>query len=338
MNPFGMGQMAVGIGRREFISVLGSAAVAWPLSARSQQPTVPVVGFLSSRSPNESAPLVAAFRQGLRELGYVEGQNLLIAFRWADNRYDRLPTLASELVSLRVAVIAAPGGDVTGLAAKMATATIPIIAAGGDLVRIGLVTSLNRPGANVTGVSFLNPSLEPKRLEILHELVPKVTAIALLVNPNNPFAETQSKEAQAAALALGIQLHRVSAGIEGDLNKAIGSLAQQGIRALLVSADSLFNSRRDQLVALTEQHGVSALYFSREFPIAGGLISYGPSIQDGYRLVGVYTGRILKGEKPAELPVVQPTKFELVINLKTAKALGLDVPPTLLALADEVIE
>jgi putative ABC transport system substrate-binding protein len=324
--------------RRAFISLLGGAA-AWPLVARAQQPGVPVVGFLSGRSPAESAELVKAFHRGLAETGHIEGRNVVIEFRWADGRYDRLPALATQLVARQVAVIAALGGGVAGLAAKSATSSIPIVfASGGDAVKIGLVASLNRPGGNVTGVNLIFGALGAKRLELLRALIPAAAAIAMLVNPNYPSAPTEVQDVETAGRNLGLKIGIFNARTESEIEPAFASLGEQKVGGLLVADDPFLQSQRDRLVRLVERHAVPAIYFSRDFADAGGLMSYGPSIVDAYRLVGVYTGRILKGEKPADLPVQQPTKFELVINLKTAKALGIEIPPTLLARADEVIE
>ena len=320
--------------RRDFITLLGGAA-AWPLAARAQQATMPVIGFVSSRSPGESASVVAGFRQGLKEAGYVEGRNVHIAFRWAEGQYDRLPALAAELVEIQVAVILAAGGSQTGLAAKAATPTIPIVNIGSDPDRVGLVASLNRPGGNVTGVSLLSWPLTPKRLELLRELVPTATIIGVLVNPNAPNTELESREIQAAARAIGQQIRILSATTEREIDAAFASVTQHGVGALVIGADAFFDSRRDLAVALAAQYAVPTIY---GFAAPGGLISYGASAPEGYRQAGIYVGRILKGEKPADLPILQPTKFELVINTKTAKALGLTVPPTLVAIADEVIE
>jgi putative ABC transport system substrate-binding protein len=325
--------------RREFITLLGGAAVTWPLAVRAQQPTMPVVGFLSSRSPGESADSVAAFREGLREAGFVEGQNLLIAFRWAEGRYDRLPALASDLVDLRVALLFAAGGSPSALAAKAATSTIPIVfSASNDPVSLGLISSLSRPGGNITGMSAFNWELGPKRLELLKELVPRATIIAYLVNPMNPIAETELKAALAAASALGIQLHVLNASTEQDLDAAFAAVGTRRADGLVVAGEPFFDSQRDRLVALSSRHAVAACYAWREYVVAGGLMSYGTSLIESYREAGIYAGRILKGEMPAALPVMQPTKFRLVLNHKTAKALGITVPPTLLARADEVIE
>jgi putative ABC transport system substrate-binding protein len=321
--------------RREFIG----GAAAWPLAAWAQQPSLPLIGFLSSRSRGGSAEVVAGFRKGLREAGFVEGENATIAFRWADGHYERLPALASDLIAMRVAVLFAAGGPPSVLAARAATSTIPIIFPGaGDPVRLGVVASLNRPGGNVTGVLTLGPDLAGKILEILREMLPQAATVALLINPANPVTESVIKDARAAASLLRVRLELLNASTASELEEAFSMIPKLRADALAVAGEPFFDSQRERIVALSRQHGIAGCYPWREYVLAGGLLSYGASLPDAYRQAAVYVGRILKGEKPADLPVMQPTKFELVINLKTAKTLGLEVPPTLLARADEVIE
>jgi len=329
--------------RREFITLIGGAAAApsmfWPRLASAEQATMPVIGFLSSRSPAESSHLVAAFRAGLQAGGYVEGQNVAIEYRWAEGQYDRLPALAADLVRRGVAVLATTGGEPSALAAKAATSTIPIVfTVGGDPVKIGLVASLNRPGGNATGVSLLTTVPEAKRLGLLHELVPSAALIGVLINPNYQGAEAQSREVQDAARAIDRRIEIAMAGNDRQLEAAFGTLVQQHADALLVGADPFFGTRRDRIIALAAQFKLPAMYQFRDYPVAGGLMSYGINITDGYRQVGVYTGQVLKGAKPADLPIHQSIKFEFIINLKSAKALGLQIPDKLIALADEVIE
>jgi ABC-type uncharacterized transport system substrate-binding protein len=322
--------------RREFIAGLGSVA-AWPLAVRAQQPAMPVVGFLRSSTLAASMPLVTAFRQGLKELGFVEGQNVAVDYRYADNQVDRLPALVADLLGRPVAVIV--GDTIAAIPVKAATATVPIVfGTGGDPVRQGLVVSLNRPGGNVTGVVFFTTELGTKRLELLRQLVPKATTIAMLMNPNSPNFAAERSDAQAAAQAIGQQLVILDVSNDRDIETAFATLINRGAGALLIGSGTFLTSNAERLVALAARYGLPAIYPQREAALAGGLMSYGTSLTDAYRQIGVYTGRILKGEKPAELPVIRSTKFEFVLNLKTVKALGLDVPPTLLALADEVIE
>jgi putative ABC transport system substrate-binding protein len=326
--------------RREFISLIGGAGasrVLWPLPLSAQQPALPVVGLLSGIDLDD--PQFAAVRQGLNEAGYVAGKNVAIEHRSAAGRYDRLPALAAELVRRQVAVIVAIQGTMSALSAKAATATIPIVfASGSDPVKTGLVASLNRPGGNVTGVTFLVNLLAAKRLGLLRELVPGARVVGDLVNPTNPNSEAETKDMQVAARALGLELHLVNASSERDIDAAFASFAERRVDALIVTTDAYFRSRRDQIVALASRHALPTTYQSRAFTAAGGLMSYGTSITDAFRAAAAYAGKILKGAKPADLPVVQSTRFELVINLKTAKALGLTVPLTLQAAADEVIE
>jgi putative ABC transport system substrate-binding protein len=324
--------------RREFITLLGSAATAWPLAARAQQ-TRPVIGYLSAGSPGPFAAYLSAFRQGLKDGGYIDDQNVVIEYRWAEGQYDRLPMLAADLVNRQVAVIAATGGLNAAHAAKAATSTIPIVfVTGGDPVRQGLVASLNRPGGNATGANFFIADMESKRFEILRELIPTAPLIAVLLNPINATFDVQLKDVQDAARALAQSIEIFKASSEADIHAAFATLARLKAKALLVVADPFFNNRREQIVTLAAHHSIPAIYELRDYVRVGGLMSYGTSISDAYRQVGIYASRILKGEKSSELPVVQSTKFEFVINLKTAKALGLNVPATLLALADEVIE
>jgi len=323
--------------RRKFITLIGAAA-AWPLAARSQQAALPMIGFLNGGSPAEYAPMVAAFREGLKELGYVEGQNVAIEFRWAEGKYERLSALGTDLVRRQVAAIAATSTP-AAQAAKALTATVPIVfTTGADPVQLGLVASLNQPGGNVTGVSFLANELTKKQFEVLHQILPKAALIGFLVNPAVAYARSQTTEAQDAARALGRQLFVVTARTESEIDAAFAALVKKLAGGVITISDPFLNSRRDQIVALAARHSLPALYPVRDYVAAGGPMSYGTSIIGAYRQVGVYTGRILKGEKPADLPVMRPTKLELVINLKTAKALDLTIPPALIALADEVIE
>jgi putative ABC transport system substrate-binding protein len=323
--------------RREFITLLGGTAAAWPFAARAQQPTMPVVGFLRSATLADVPHWVAAFRQGLKEAGFVEGQNVAIEFRSADNQLDRLPALVADLIRQPVAVIV--GNTDAALAAKAATTTVPIVfASGSDPVRDGLVASLNRPGGNVTGLVYFAAVLGAKRLELLRQLVPRATTIAVLVNPNTPLTEAERKDVQTAAQAIGQQLIIFDISSDRDIETAFAAFVQRGAGALLVGTGGFLNSNRERIAAVANRHALPASYSQREGVVAGGLMSYGPSISDAYRQAGIYSGRILNGEKPADLPVIRSTKFELVLNLKTAKALGLTIPPSLLVAADEVIE
>jgi putative tryptophan/tyrosine transport system substrate-binding protein len=329
--------MASHIGRRKFLATLGAAA-AWPLAARAQQQAMPVIGFLNGASPDGYAPYVAAFRQGLKEAGYVDGQNATIEYRWAEGHYDRLPTLAADLIQRKVTVIAATTSP-AARAAKTATSTVPIVfTTGDDPIKLGLVASLNRPGGNVTGVSNLIVELGSKQLGLLRELAPGTTAIAVLTNPNFPGTERQLRDVEAAARVLGLQLIVLKASTEREMETAFATMAQKGGVALLVGVDPFFLERRDHIVALAARHSIPAIYPVREFAVAGGLLSYGSDFADSYRQAGIYVGRIVRGEKPADLPVQRSTKFEFVINFKTAKALGLSVPNSMQLLADEVIE
>src|SRR5712672_126591 len=324
--------------RRAFITLLGGAAATWPLAVRAQQKAMPVIGYLNTGSPDTNPPLLAAFREGLSEAGYVEGQNLAIEYRWAEGHYDRLPALAADLVGRKVDLIMA-NSPPSALGAKGATSTIPIVfRSGADPVGDGLVASLARPGGNLTGVSFVADELTAKRLQLLSELVPQAGVIALLVNPNSPSADRIIRAVQEAARTKGLQLHVLKASSESEIDTAFASLVQLHAGALVVGADPFLSGRREQLVALASRHAVPAIYAWREFADSGGLISYGPSLTSAFRLVGHYAGKVLKGAKPADLPVQQPTTFELVINRKAAKALGLTVPQSMLMRADEVIE
>jgi putative tryptophan/tyrosine transport system substrate-binding protein len=326
--------------RREFITLFGGATVAWPLAVRAQQPAMPVIGFLGGASAGQYVPFVAGFHRGLNEAGYVEGRNVAIEYRWADGQYNRLPALATDLVGRQVTVIFTGGSTPATLAAKAATATIPIVFyVAGDPVEMGLIASLSRPGGNLTGVTGLSAEIGPKRLELLHELLPTAGNIALLVNPTSPAqTDPQSRDLQGAAGKLGLQLHVLRAGTEREIDSAFETLVQRRVGGLVIGPGVFFNTRSEQLAALALRHAVPTIYQYREFAAAGGLMSYGTNLTDMFRLSGVYTGRILKGEKPADLPVQQATKVELIINMKTAKTLGLTVPLSLLGRADEVIE
>ena len=325
--------------RREFVAsvgAIGGTAVAWPLGVRAQHQPMPVIGFLSAIT--SYGPFLVAFRKGLADAGYVEGENVAIEYRWAEGRYDQLPELASELVRRQVAVIVAAGGNQSARAAKAATTTVPIVFYSGDPVAEGLVSSLNRPGGNMTGMSTFAPALGGKRVDLLRELLPGASALAMLINPNYAPAAAEAAETENVTRAIGRRLSVFRASSEGGIEAAFATLAQQRPDALIVGADPFFNSRREQLATLAVRNSILAIYVWREFVVAGGLMSYGDDFADGYRQLGIYVGRILKGANPADLPVIRPTKFELVINLKTAKALGLKFPPTMLATADEVIE
>jgi len=335
----------VSIKRRDFITLLGGTTVAWPLAARAQQPAVPVVGFLYAGVPEASATVVAAFRKGLGEMGYVEGRNVAIEYRWAYNDFSRLAELATELVRLRVAVIATPGGTAAPLAAKAATTTIPIVfSVAADPVERGLVASFNRPGGNLTGVSNMSGELGAKRLGLMHELLPRATRFGALVNlqagSNSPFSLNAAmlRDLQSAAAAIGVGMEALDASTNRDIDVVFAGIQQKRIDAVLVTNNTLFSARRVQIVNLASRHVVPVMYTDREFVEIGGLVSYASSLNDSYRLSGIYTGRVLKGEKPADIPVMQATKFDLVINLQSARTLGIDVPPTLIAIADEVIE
>jgi putative tryptophan/tyrosine transport system substrate-binding protein len=324
--------------RREFITLLGGAA-AWPMAARAQQPAMPVIGLLHPSSPDGFAERLRGFRQGLKDTGYVEGENVTIEYRWAENHIERLPLLATDLVRRQVNVIAAFAGDIPAVVAKAATTTIPIVFLNGaDPVKSGLVASLNRPGGNVTGISLLAGTVNAKRLDLIHELVPRVALVAVLNNPIVTEAETRLRDLQEAARTLGVRLLFQTVGSERELDVAFATIADQKAGALFVDGNPFFASRRDQLIGLAARHALPTMYFEREFVAAGGLMSYGTNFADAYRQAGIYIGRILKGTKPADLPILQPTKFDFVINLQTAKTLGIEVPDKLLALADEVIE
>ena len=331
--------MASHIGRRKFLATLGGAVAAWPLAARAQQPAMPVIGFIRTTSPDDSAKLVEAFRRGLGEVGYIEGRNVVIEYRYAQGQIDRLPALATDLVMRRVAVLAATGGTVSARATKAATTTIPVVfTTGDDPVKAGLVASLSRPGGNLTGVSLFGARLGAKRLALLHELVPAAATIAILLNPKNPDSEDEAKDVQEAARTLGVQILVLNAGTENEIDAAFTKLVEQRVGALMLGADTFFTSQHTRLATLSTYLRIPTADTVREFADAGGLVSYGASLAGVYRQAGVYAGRILKGDKPSDLPVQLPTAFELVINLKTAKTLGLEVPPGVSARADEVIE
>src|SRR5262245_14334652 len=324
--------------RRDFITLISGVAAAWPFAARAQQSAMPVVGFLSSRSPSESADLIAAFHKGLRQMGFVEGQSAIVAFRWAEGHYERLAALASDLVGLPVAVLFAAGGSPSALAAKAATSTIPIVFLASDPIALGLVSSLNQPGGNVTGISNVVTELPGKSLSLLKQTVPTVGTIGYLVNPSSPIATLFLKDARAAANTLGIHLHELNATTQIGIDETFATLAKLRIAALGVMADPFFDSQRDRIVELSAKYRIAGCYPWREYVFAGGLMSYGANLADQYRQAGIYIGRILRGESPINLPVMEPTKFEFVINLKTAKDLGLTIPPGILSIADDVIE
>jgi ABC-type uncharacterized transport system substrate-binding protein len=325
--------------RRDFLSVLGGAAVAWASVSRAQPLSTPVIGFMSGRSPDESAVVAAAFLQGLAGMGFIGGRNIAIEYRWARGQYDRLPALAADLVKRGVSVLVAMGGELAATAAKQATAAIPIVfGIGSDPVSTGLIASLNRPGGNMTGFTLLTNEMEPKRLGLLHDLIPGVDTVGVLVNPNFPPAERQLAALEAAARTINQKLVVAKAGKDAELTAAFASLVERRAGALLVASDPYFDTRRDRIIVFAAQNRLPAIYHFRDYAVSGGLISYGPNITELYRQAGVYTGRILKGDKPSDLPVVQPTKFEFVINLKTAKALGLTIPAGLISFADEAIE
>ena len=331
--------MAIRIGRRRFISALGCAGAMWPLAARAQQPALPVIGFVTSIAAAFAGPYLTAFRGGLKEAGFVEGQNVAIEYRYAEGHYDRLPALAGDLVGRNVDVIVATASSAPGLAAKAATTTIPIVfSTGGDPVKDGLVSSLNRPGGNVTGIFVLLTAVEGKRLGILRQMVPTAALIAVLLNPTDPAFDRQLKDLNEAAGAVGQKLQILRASSEQEIEAAFAAAAQSRVGAMLVGADAFFSNRRDQLVALEAHYAIPTIFHLRDFPAIGGLMSYGTSLPAAYRLTGSYAGQILKGARPADLPVQQSTTFEFVINLKTAKALGIEVPPGMLSIADEVIE
>lgn len=325
--------------RRDLIKLMAGSAVAWPFAAQAQRSDMPLIGFLGSRSRQVDEELVAAFHRGLKEAGFTEGQNVAVEYRWGENKDERLPGLVRELIDRQVAVIACMGSAAPSIAAKAATTTVPIVfITGGDPIKLGLVTSFNQPGGNVTGVSFLAHSIGPKRLSIIRELIPSGTVIGLLLNPNNPNAQTDGKEISAAAQALGQKLVVLPARNEAELESVFTGLAEQKIGALMVNSDSMFLSRRQHVVGLAAKHRVPAIYDGREFSSVGGLMGYGASRTDIFRQAGIYVGRIVKGAKPADLPVIQPTKFELTVNMKAAKALGMAIPATFLANVDETIE